>query len=273
MRSQKDPQFSSLCDRVGRGSITEEDETYLRSRIKKTESENLNDNFKEGKLSIIVTTNKMRNLVNSQKLDKLLSNETEYQCNSIDRVLNVPGCRRVPARLNDNPGKTGNLQAKLKLKVGALVVIATNHTKQNYPEDGIVNGARGYVQSIQVSKDNPEKVDIIWIVFNKERVGKLYRFEHNFLRKKHNPGHDQATPILPQRRNFTVKFGDVEYQRTNFPVSLAYAITAHKCQGETLEEVILDFGPDVVHKFRNYICPGSFYVALTRVRMGCKVFL
>ena len=137
----------------------------------------------------------------------------------------------------------------------------------------IVNGARGYVQSIQVSKDNPVKVDIIWIVFNNERVGKLYRFEHNYLRKKHNPGHDQATPILPQRRNFTVKFGDVEYQRTNFPVSLAYAITAHKCQGETLEEVILDFGPDVVHKIRNYICPGSFYVALTRVRMGCKVFL
>ena len=26
-------------------------------------------------------------------------------------------------------------------------------------------------------------------------------------------------------------------------------------------------------KIKNYICPGSFYVALTRVRMGIKVFL
>ena len=54
---------------------------------------------------------------------------------------------------------------------------------------------------------------------------------------------------------------------------MAYAITAHKCQGETLEEVIIDFGPDVKHKIKNYICPGSFYVALTRVREGSKVFL
>ena len=62
-------------------------------------------------------------------------------------------------------------------------------------------------------------------------------------------------------------------QRTNFPLSLAYAITAHKCQGETLEEVLIDFGADIKNKIRNYICPGSFYVALTRVREGSKVFL
>ena len=68
-----------------------------------------------------------------------------------------------------------------------------------------------------------------------------------------------------------MKFGNDEYQRTNFPLSLAYAITAHKCQGETLEEVIIDFGPDLAHKIKNYICPGSFYVA--RVKMGVKVFL
>ena len=81
-----------------------------------------------------------------------------------------------------------------------------------------------------------------------------------------------ATPILPVRKNFKLKFGNVEYQRQNFALSLAYAITAHKCQGETLEDVIIDFGADLKHKIKNYICPGSFYVALTRVREGCKVF-
>ena len=106
----------------------------------------------------------------------------------------------------DNPGKTGNLLSELKLKIGAPVVITTNHTKQKYREDGIVNGARGYVQSIQVSKDDLDKVEIIWIVFNKESIGRLYRFEHNYLRKSYNPGHELATPILPQRKNFTVKF-------------------------------------------------------------------
>ena len=119
----------------------------------------------------------------------------------------------------------------------------------------------------------PEKVDVVWIVFNRESIGKLYRFEHSYLLKDYNPGHKLATPIFPTRKNFTEKFGSVEYQRTNFPLSLAYALTAHKCQGETLDEVVIDFGADIEHKIKNYICPGPFYVALTRVREGCKVFL
>ena len=74
MRSQKDQQFSSLCDRVGRGKITKEDEDYLNSRIRNTDNEMDNEKFKTGKISIIVTTNKKRELVNKKKLDELLSN-------------------------------------------------------------------------------------------------------------------------------------------------------------------------------------------------------
>ena len=273
MRSQADPYFSSLCDRVGRGKINDEDERYLKSRIQSTELECCNDHFKNGKLSIIVTTNKKRNLINSQKLSELLPYKKEYTCNSVDRITNLPGQGNLPESLKDNPGKTGNLLTELKLKVGAPVVITTNHSKQKYREDGIVNGARGYVISIQLSKDHTDQVKVVWVVFNKESMGKLYRFDHNHLRKEFNPGHEQATPILPQRKKFTVKFGNVEYQRTNFPLSLAYAITAHKCQGETLEEVIIDFGPDLANNIKNYICPGSFYVALTRVKLGSKAFL
>ena len=273
MRSQQDPKFSEVCDRVGRGKITDDDESFLKSRVKKTESEDNNENFKSGKLSIIVTTNKKRELVNSTKLAELLPNVKEYTCNSVDRVINLPGKARIPKKLQSNPGNTGNLQTELKLKVGAPVVVTTNHTKQKYKEDGIVNGARGYVQSIQASRTDPEKVDIIWVVFNKETIGRLYRFEHAYLRKDYNPGHALATPIFPQRKNFKINFGDVEYQRTNFSLSLAYGLTSHKCQGETLDEVIIDFGADTVNKVKNFICPGSFYVALTRVKMGSKVFL
>ena len=74
MRSQQDPKFSEVCDRVGRGKITDDDESFLKSRVKKTESEDNNENFKSGKLSIIVTTNKKRELVNSTKLAELLPN-------------------------------------------------------------------------------------------------------------------------------------------------------------------------------------------------------
>ena len=273
MRCQNDTQFSRLCDFVARGDITDEVESYLKSRVQTTESENDNANFKNGNLSIIVTTNKKRSLVNTQKLIQLLPHEKEYHCDSTDRVTNLPSSHKVPERLKSNPGKTGNLETDLVLKIGAPVIITCNHAKQKYKEDGIANGARGYVQSIQVSKDDPEKVDIVWVVFNRESIGKLYRFEHSYLLKDYNPGNKLATPIFPTRQNFTEDFGSVEYQRTNFPLSLAYALTAHKCQGETLDEVVIDFGKDTKNKINNYICAGSFYVALTRVREGCKVFL
>lgn len=84
MRSQKDPHFSNLCDRVGKGQINDNDEKFLRSRVQPTEAEMNNENFKNGTLSIIVTTNKKKDLVNRQKLDELLPNVREYICTSTD---------------------------------------------------------------------------------------------------------------------------------------------------------------------------------------------
>ena len=273
MRSQKDPYFSSLCDRVGRGKQTEEDEVYLKSRIKRTENERNNEKFKNGEISIIVTTNDKRELINNQKLDELLPNGKEYLCNCVDRITNLPHGPKLSDKDQDNLGKTGNLPNKLRLKVGAPVMITSNHKKAKYREDGIANAARGYVKAIQVSEDNPDCVEVVWVVFKNENVGKLYRFDHKKLRDKFNPGHPLATPILPERKTFTPKGGSIQYQRTNFPLCLAYALTSWKCQGDTLNEVIIDFGEDKEHGIKNYLCAGSFYVALTRVRTGDKVFL
>ena len=46
MRSHSDLEFSSLCDRVGRNTITEEDEKFLRSRIKTSPNEKSNAHSK-----------------------------------------------------------------------------------------------------------------------------------------------------------------------------------------------------------------------------------
>ena len=185
------------------------------------------------------------------KLAELLPHEQEYSCNSEDRVINVPGKAKLPKKIQDNPGNTGNLQEVLKLKVGAPVVMTKNHAKTKYKEDGLMNAARGFIKANQVSKKDPEKVEIIWVVFNNESIGRRYRFDYAYLRKSFDPGHPLATPILPQRSNFKLNFGNVEYQRTNFALSLAYALTSHKCQGETLEEVIIDFGPDAANKIKS----------------------
>ena len=75
MRSHSDLEFSSLCDRVGRNRITEADEAFLKSRICPSPNEKENNSFKNGKLSIIVTTNMKREFVNSKLLSDLLPNE------------------------------------------------------------------------------------------------------------------------------------------------------------------------------------------------------
>ena len=100
--------------------------------------------------------------------------------------MNLPGTAKVLERDQEDVNKTGNLPRKLILKEGAPVVITSNHSKAKYREDGILNGARGFVQAIQTSKDNPDRVEVIWKVFNNDKMGNLYRFEQNHLRKDFN---------------------------------------------------------------------------------------
>ena len=130
--------------------LNQEDVNYLESRVKNTESENTNENFKMGKIRIILTTNKKREFVNKKKLASLLNNDEEFSCNSVDRIANLPSGPRLTEKVTDNPCNTGNLANILNIKVNAPIVLTTNHRKGKYRDDGIMNGARGYVVAIQV---------------------------------------------------------------------------------------------------------------------------
>ena len=99
MRSAQDEYFFALCDRVGRGKMNKEDIEFLNSRVTSCPSEFSNDNFKLGKVSIIVTTNAKKDAVNNQKLEELLPSGLEYNCNSVDRVVNLPEKNEVPKYL------------------------------------------------------------------------------------------------------------------------------------------------------------------------------
>ena len=65
-----------------------------------------------------------------------------------------------------------------------------------------------------------------------------------------------------------------EYQINNgkvifmyqFPIKLAWAVTAHKSQGQTLEKCAIDIGEKA-------FAHGSFYVALSRVKSLKNVML
>ena len=189
----------------------------------------------------------------------------KYTCHSSDRVLNLPKAR--PLRKDLAQSDTGQLPSSLHIKVGAPIMLTSNHQKAQYKEDGIMNGARGYIDYIQTNPENEDEVEIIWVVFNNRETGAKYRVDHYDKRGSNYSLDKYSTPIFPVKKRFKVNFGNVEYQRKMFPITLAYALTAHKCQGETFKGgVIVDFAD-------GFIMNGSFYVAISRVTTCDKLFL
>ena len=71
MRCSEDVEFAEICDRVGKGQITESDKDFFKSRILETPEEDNNENYTTGKLAIIVTMNEKRDAINLSKLRKL----------------------------------------------------------------------------------------------------------------------------------------------------------------------------------------------------------
>ena len=69
-------------------------------------------------------------------------------------------------------------------------------------------------------------------------------------------------PIEPVTKNFSIlKDGKkVSVHRTQLPLTLAYAFTDYRAQGQTLELVIVDIGPP----HHSSLTPLNIYVALSR---------
>ena len=56
--------------------------------------------------------------------------------------------------------------------------------------------------------------------------------------------------------------------RSQFPLTLTWAVTIHKCQGLTLPEIVIDMAP-AKGKFKH----GEAYVILSRVRRLEKLYI
>ena len=258
MRSLDD-EFSKVSDKVRKGICDDEVTQYMKSHVQECQSENDNTKFAEGKISIIVTINADRENINLGKLNQLLPNEKEYTITATDKCITSQNPPNVPRTTQ------GQLEHVVKLKKGAPVMLTSNHQEQRYKNNGIVNGSRGYVDSFQVSKTNPDKVEIIWVCFLDEKTGQLLRDDNKALLKHHKPNNPMAVPIRTQKKQFS--YLNYKFLREQFPVTLCYAITSHKSQGQTLEEVIIDFSSN------RYIKNGSFYTAMSRVRIGSNLYL
>ena len=124
--------------------------------------------------------------------------------------------------------------------------------------DRLMNGQMGTVIKIEVD-GNTKKTNIVYIKFDDSEAGKdaIARHSNNFAYN------NQVVPIIPVLTKIKIKPdkpSSPEIQRTQFPLTLAYACTIHKVQGLTLKNVVISF--DLLKQpFFNY---GQIYVALSR---------
>ena len=182
----------------------------------------------------------------SNKMTKNQDNTTITFTNAMadkineQRLAGLVGSLEVINDLPDGEVKAGDRIAPmvLQLKIGAKVTTLINN-----PEKGYVNGTIGTVTGIDVAPF-PDEDDIISIERDDGETIYVKRYSWDIHAMESKNG-------APQK----VKVGEVR----QFPLRLAWAITAHKSQGKTLDSAILMMDG----KFRGH---GQTYVALSRVK-------
>ena len=122
--------------------------------------------------------------------------------------------------------------------------------------DGLTNGAMGTVTNVVID-ERTGKMSAILVSFDSKHVRQDAK--HTSVYKSTN---QNAVPIYKTQAIFPIhKKASYQATRSQFPLTLAWAVTIHKCQGVTLPEIVIDMTP-AKGRFK----PGEAYIAFSRVR-------
>jgi ATP-dependent exoDNAse (exonuclease V) alpha subunit len=150
-------------------------------------------------------------------------------------------------------GRTLPAEPVLDLKIGAQVMFIKNDdssTVKNPNGTGLlkrwVNGTIGTVVDLPSSGGVVVEVD-----------GETFDVGRSTWEKVRYEIDEQFDETLGRVKEVLVAVPLAEFQQ--IPLRLAWAVTVHKSQGQTYDEVVIDMG-------RGAFSPGQTYVALSRVR-------
>jgi ATP-dependent exoDNAse (exonuclease V) alpha subunit len=129
-------------------------------------------------------------------------------------------------------------EARLELKVGALVVMLENKAPW-------VNGTMGVVDFLDANLVRVKINDVVHTINKRKWEKKEYYY-------------DPETQKLEQK---------VVASFEQYPVKLAWALTIHKAQGQTYSAVAIDMGDD------GAFAAGQAYVALSRCKSMKMLYL
>ncbi len=220
---QSDSQFKEILNAIRDGSVTQEMLDHINRAGNRFPPHP--DVIK------LATINETVNSVNAQRMSLIPSEPKLFKATYSEGASNAFG-RVLPA------------DTELYLKVGAQVMFIKN-------DDGTggkrwVNGTIGHVVDLKKSglvvvEVDGEEFEVGPATWEKVR----YEVEEDF---------DEATGKVKEA---LVPITLAEFKQ--IPLRLAWAVTVHKSQGQTYDEVQIDMG-------RGAFSPGQTYVALSRVR-------
>ncbi len=182
----------------------------------------VNNNLSQEGLTVYLTTiNKKADDMNNIYLQRLNSKIKTYNASIIGEFDKT----YYPA------------EVRLNVAVGAQVMLLNNNASGRW-----INGTIGKINKITHSKKYD--IDIIQIILQDGIKVEVQPFTWEIFEYRYN----EQKKIIETRTIGTY---------TQYPIKLAWAITIHKSQGKTFDNVIIDFG-------KGTFAHGQAYVALSR---------
>jgi len=121
------------------------------------------------------------------------------------------------------------------------------------------------VEKIQLTSHDSSASGFVWVQFDDPDVGSRLRNQHQALFTVDIQ--DMWTPIQPISRQFQVgKSHSAQVLRKQFPLRQSNAKTIHRCQGDTLDKVVVDFTTTCKEAH-------SHYVGMSRVKSLDGLFI
>ena len=257
-----DPDFAQLLNGVREGQPTDNDVIQIIA-LANTDTATWPDEFVK-----VYLNNYLAGQENEDCIDKLDSEVVFFKTQDSNKDIETNTCS---ISIPDNIGlsRTANLPAKLKLCVGARVMLTDSFSVS----DRLINGSIGTVKHLD--KRSKPICSIKYVKFDDPKAG-------NSLKDRRLHGElTECVPITTRTKRFLLKKGNSTFiaERKQFLLILGQVIIAHKSQGSTLTYMQSDLNRSTGKKtatgkkYQQPISHGKFYTLLSHAKSRDKTLL
>ncbi|XP_078342943.1 uncharacterized protein LOC144628684 [Oculina patagonica] len=246
MRQKDDKEFAELLNRLREGKHTKQDVEVLKRRILKVKPTDSSDYPVD--VTHLFSTNKAVDNHNIEIFNN--SKNPKAHISAIDVIigdLSDELKEKMKQKIPNDPTKTMGLYPVCSVHVAGKYDLTTNISVL----DGMTNGAECTVEKIDYRVPDSTRPSIIWVLFRDPHIGRHFRREYAHLYDVQIQS--TWTPILEITRQFRIyKRNQVQVLRRQFPLRPAAAKTIHRCQGDTLNEAVVDL-PASTREHMHYV--------------------